>query len=65
MENDIFQQISALIGSLGFPIVSCVFLWKFINSTLKDFTNSLNANTKLLDKICTKLDEMEKRNDDD
>lgn len=59
MENDIFQQISALIGSLGFPIVSCVFLWKFINSTLKDFTASLNANTKLLDKICVKLDEME------
>lgn len=59
MENDIFQQISALIGSLGFPIVSCVFLWKFINSTLKDFTASLNANTKLLDKICIKLDEME------
>lgn len=60
MENDIFQQISALIGSLGFPIVSCVFLWKFINSTLKDFTASLNANTKLLDKICVKLDEMER-----
>lgn len=57
MENDIFQQISALIGSLGFPIVSCVFLWKFINSTLKDFTASLNANTKLLDKIYVKLDE--------
>lgn len=60
MENDIFQQISALIGSLGFPIISCVFLWKFISSTLKDFTASLNANTKLLDKICVKLDEMER-----
>lgn len=60
MENDIFQQISAHIGSLGFPIVSCVFLWKFINATLKDFTSSLNANTKLLDKICVKLDEMER-----
>lgn len=60
MVNDIFQQISALIGSLGFPIVSCVFLWKFISTTLKDFTTSLNANTKLLDKISVKLDEMER-----
>lgn len=60
MDNNIMQQISGLIGSLGFPIASCIFLWKFITTTLKDFTAALNANTKLLDKICVKLDETER-----
>lgn len=54
--NDVATQISSMIGTLGFPIVCCFFLWKFINTTLKDFTQSLNANTDLLKRICVKLD---------
>lgn len=49
--DSIIQQITSLIGTLGFPIVSCWFLWKFINSTLQDFTKSLNAHTELLVQI--------------
>lgn len=49
--DDIMQQVASLIGTLGFPIVSCWFLWKFINSTLQDFTKSLNAHTELLVQI--------------
>lgn len=63
--NDVVTQISSMIGTLGFPIVCCYFLWKFINTTIKDFTTSLNANTNLLQRICAKLDMMDEKGDDD
>ena len=36
------EIIVSLIGSLGFPIVCCVFLWKYINETMKEFTKTMN-----------------------
>ena len=48
-----------LISSVGFPIVACLFLWKYINDTLKEFTVVINENTKMLNKICDKLDILE------
>lgn len=50
------EQIVSLIGSLGFPIVACYFLWKFIDSTLKDFSKSMAENTKMLAKLCDSID---------
>lgn len=50
------EQIVSLIGSLGFPIVACYFLWKFIDSTLKDFSKSMSENTKMLSKLCDSID---------
>ena len=50
------EQIASLIGTLGFPIVACYFLWKFINSTLKDFSKSMAENTKMLAKLCDSID---------
>lgn len=44
------------IGSLGFPIICCMFLWKYINETMKEFTKTMNENTKMLTRICEKLD---------
>lgn len=35
--------IVTLIGSLGFPIVACVGMFYLYNSTLKDFTNTLDG----------------------
>lgn len=36
------NDIIALIGSLGFPIVACVGMFYLYNRTLKGFTNTLN-----------------------
>lgn len=36
------DDIVALIGSLGFPIVACVGMFYLYNRTLKDFTSTLN-----------------------
>lgn len=35
------NDIVALIGSLGFPIVACVGMFYLYNRTLKDFTATL------------------------
>ena len=36
------NNIVALIGSLGFPIVACVGMFYLYNRTLKDFTSTLD-----------------------
>lgn len=59
MDNSVLEIIASMIGTIGFPIVCCVFLWKYINTTMKEFTNTMNENTKMLTKICDRL-ELEK-----
>lgn len=36
------NDIVALIGSLGFPVVACVGMFYLYNRILKDFTSTLN-----------------------
>ena len=59
MDNSVLEIIASMIGTIGFPIVCCIFLWKYINTTMKEFTNTMNENTKMLTKICDRL-ELEK-----
>lgn len=54
------ENIATLIGSLGFPIVACVFLWKFISTTLQEFTKAMNNNTKMLEKVSDSIDKIAK-----
>lgn len=54
------EQITNLIGSFGFPIVACVFLWKFISTTLQEFTKAMNNNTKMLEKVSDSIDKIAK-----
>ena len=54
MEN--YDVIVSLIGSLGFPIVCCYFMWKYINTTLKDFTEMMNKNNESISELCGKID---------
>lgn len=42
-----------LIGSLGFPIVACVYLAWFTNTTIKEFRDSMTKNTDALQEIKT------------
>ena len=46
----------SLVSSVGFPIVCCFLMWKYINTTLKDFTNTMNENTRMIAKLCEKLE---------
>lgn len=52
------ENITTLIGSLGFPIVACVFLWKFISTTLQEFTKAMTNNTKMLEKVSDSIDKI-------
>lgn len=63
--DEIFNTISTLVGSIGFPIVSCIFLWKYINETMKSFTETMNENTKMLTKLCEKFDNVRRENEND
>lgn len=59
------------ITTVGFPIVMClVLMWYVMKSNeshkeeTKDFTDALNRNTLVLQKLCDKLDiEMEDKNE--
>lgn len=48
-------DISTLIGSVGFPIVCCCFMGYYINSTMKDFTKTMENNTLALKELVTSL----------
>lgn len=57
MENA--EMLVSMVGSLGFPIVSCVFLWRYINGTMKDFTDVMRENTLLLSRLYDMLGRMD------
>lgn len=50
------ETVVSLISSVGFPVVCCFYMWKYINTTLKDFTKTMNENTKMISKLCEKLE---------
>ena len=56
MEQAGIELIVSVIGSLGFPIVCCFFLWKYINGTMQEFTKIMQENTLMLQKLCDKMD---------
>lgn len=52
------NDIVALIGSLGFPIVACVGMFYLYNRTLKDFTSTLNDIASEIKELREELQEM-------
>ncbi len=55
--------ITSLISSVGFPIVCCIFMAKYIttmnnqfNEELDKLRTALENNTKVMTRICEKLD---------
>lgn len=57
------EQVVSLISTVGFPIVCVIFLWRFVNTTMKDFSTmvqdfrvTLQENTLVLEKVSQKLD---------
>lgn len=51
------QLISSWISSVGFPILACIYMWKYISTSLKDFTETIHENTRMIEKLIDKLDE--------
>lgn len=58
------NEIISLISSVGFPIIACVFMWRFISTTLKEFTNTMVQNTAVLTKLAEKIDKDSRRDDE-
>ena len=50
------EEIVTLVSTIGFPIVCCIFMARFITSTMDKFTSAMNENTKMLNRICDRLD---------
>lgn len=46
----------SLVSSVGFPIVCCWFMWKYINTTLADFTKMMEKNNESTALLCDKID---------
>lgn len=45
------NEISSIIGTLGFPIASCCFLAWYMSTTLKEFRTTIEANSKLINEL--------------
>lgn len=50
------NEIVTLISTIGFPIVCCIFMWKYISTSMKEFMKTVEENTRVTQKLCDKLD---------
>jgi len=57
------QEISQIISSIGFPIVFCLLMWRYISSqneqlrqVISQFQVTMSENNHLLTALCAKLD---------
>lgn len=50
------------ISTVGFPIACVFFLWQYVNTTMKEFTQTMNENNKMLSKLIDKIDDIGKGN---
>lgn len=60
------QTLSGLIGSLGFPIVACVYLAisnEKLRSTIDELKDTLSENTTMLQLLKDSIREEKKKNE--
>lgn len=58
MEVNLMNEAVQLISTVGFPIVCVMFLWRYVNTTMKEFTDTMRENTAILTKLMQKLDDL-------
>ena len=58
--NDVLSLVATYISNLGFPIIMCIFMFRFFSNEFKTLTNAVTALTEQLKIYTTKLDEKEK-----
>lgn len=51
------ESIVSLVSSVGFPIVCCIMMWKYINTTVKELSNTIAENTRVISILIDKIDE--------
>ena len=54
-----------LIGSLGFPIVACIYMAWFTNATIKSFKEAMDKNTDALQEIKIWIQAIDRRFEDE
>ena len=52
------QEIITMISTVGFPIIACIFLCRYISTSMKEITASMIQNTAVLTKLAEKIDEV-------
>lgn len=61
-------DLTNIIGTLGFPIASCCFLAWYMSTTLKEFRETIDANSSLIKELILIVKErgiyIERREDD-
>ena len=60
-DPNIYTQIVTAIGSLGFPIVACVYLFRLYDKTVSGLDKTLQGIDTLLNEMNKKLDSMFKK----
>lgn len=60
-----YNAIVTLIGSLGFPIVSCIALFWMVNTSMKEFKETVADNTKAITELITTVRAIYGRSDED
>ena len=53
------SSITALVGSVGFPIVACCGMGWFIATTFRDFNNLMTKNNVLIEELIALLKDSE------
>ena len=54
------EELMTLVGSYGFPIVACAFMYRFCTETIKENTKDINKLAVIIAKIEGKLEKEEK-----
>lgn len=60
-----YNAIVTLVGSLGFPIVACIALFWMMNTTVKEFKETVAENTKAMTELVTIVKAISGRSDED
>lgn len=50
------SAITSLVSAVGFPIVCCLGMAYYINTTLKELTKVMNEHTVAIEKLITIID---------
>ena len=60
-----YNSIITLVSSLGFPIVACIALFWMMNTTMKEFKETVAENTKAMTELVTIVKTISGRSDED
>ena len=60
-----YNSIITLVSSLGFPIVACIALFWMMNTTMKEFKETVAENTKAMTELVTTVKAISGRSDED